>query len=211
MSTLHIPPGRAGRLRLRHSLDVAERGADLLEQKLRILRAEHQRLQRAEEAAARAWHERVKEAETWLVRGLLLNGEGALDAAAEALDRTDVEARWTSFMGALYPADVSCTLPARSPTAAAPANTALVHAEAAYREVVLAAAEHAAAAAAVRIIGTEVQSTRQRVRALQRHWIPNLREALARTELALEQSEHEDAVRRRWASSVHREEGPHSR
>lgn len=46
------PPGRAGRLRLRHSLDVAERGADLLERKLRILRAEHERLLRAEAAAA---------------------------------------------------------------------------------------------------------------------------------------------------------------
>jgi vacuolar-type H+-ATPase subunit D/Vma8 len=87
----------------------------------------------------------------------------------------------------------------------------LVHAEASYREAVRAAAEHAAAAAAVRVIGTEVLSTRQRVRALQRHWIPNLREALARTELALEQSEHEDAVQRRWASSARREEGSRSR
>ncbi|MER5846369.1 V-type ATP synthase subunit D [Streptomyces sp. NPDC002012] len=86
------------------------------------------------------------------------------------------------------------------------ANTALVHAEAAYREALRAAAEHAAAAAAIRIIGAEVLSTRQRVRALQRHWIPNLREALTHTELALEQSEHEDAVRRRWASSALREE-----
>ncbi|WP_406424696.1 V-type ATP synthase subunit D [Streptomyces sp. NBC_00842] len=54
-----------------------------------------------------------------------------------------------------------------------------VHAEAAYRKVVRAAAEHAVAAAAVRIIGAEVLSTRQRVRALQRHWIPNLRAGLA--------------------------------
>ncbi|MEU9760339.1 V-type ATP synthase subunit D [Streptomyces sp. NPDC047985] len=211
MSTLHVPPGRAGRLRLRHSLDVAERGADLLEQKLRILRAEHQRLQQAQEAAAHVWHERVKEAETWLVRGLLLSGEGALEAAAQALDRTDATARWTSSMGARYPANVSCTMPTRPPAAAAPANTALVHAEAAYREVVRAAAEHAVAAAAARIIGAEVLSTRQRVRALQRHWIPNLRERLAQTELALEESEHEDAVRRRWASGVRREEGPPSR
>ncbi|MFF3127596.1 V-type ATP synthase subunit D [Streptomyces sp. NPDC057908] len=206
MSTFRAPPGRAGRLRLRHSLDIAERGADLLEQKLRILHAEHQRLQRAEEAAARAWHERLREAETWLLRGLLLSGEGALEAAAEALDPTDIEAHWTSFMGVRYPTNVSCTMPDRSPTAAAPANTALVHAEAAYREALRAAAEHAAAAAAIRIIGAEVLSTRQRVRALQRHWIPNLREALTHTELALEQSEHEDAVRRRWASSALREE-----
>ena len=32
-----VPPGRAGRLRLRHSLGTALRGADLLERKLRLL------------------------------------------------------------------------------------------------------------------------------------------------------------------------------
>ena len=55
------PPGRAGRLRLRHSLDVAVRGADLLERKLQILREEHQRLLQAEESATQAWHERLPE------------------------------------------------------------------------------------------------------------------------------------------------------
>ena len=65
------PPGRAGRLRLRHSLDVAERGAQLLEQKLRVLRAEHARLLTAAETAGHAWGERLSEAERWVLRGLL--------------------------------------------------------------------------------------------------------------------------------------------
>jgi hypothetical protein len=47
--TRRTPPGRAGRLRLRHSLDVAGLGADPLVQKLRILRSEHQRPLRAEQ------------------------------------------------------------------------------------------------------------------------------------------------------------------
>ncbi|MEU0216689.1 V-type ATP synthase subunit D, partial [Streptomyces sp. NPDC006265] len=49
-------------------------------------------------------------------------------------------------------------------------------------------------------LGAEVSSTRHRVRALRRHWIPRLREALDRSDLALEQAEHEDSVRRRWAA-----------
>ena len=79
-----------------------------------------------------------------------------------------------------------------------PANTALIHAEAAYADAVRAAAVYAVAQAAAHAVGAEVLSTRQRVRALQRHWIPRLEQALARVDLALEQSE--DAVRRRWAA-----------
>ncbi|MGW2888954.1 hypothetical protein ACWDDN_27310 [Streptomyces griseoruber] len=43
-------------------------------------------------------------------------------------------------------------------------------------------------------------SARHRVRALRRHRIPRLREALGLADLALEQAEHEDGVRRRWAT-----------
>ncbi|MGX1372641.1 vacuolar-type H+-ATPase subunit D/Vma8 [Streptomyces canus] len=194
------PPGRAGRLRLRHSLDVAERGADLLEQKLRILRSEHERLVSAQEAAARAWHDLLSEAERWLLRGLLLSGEPALDAAATGIAPAEVTVDWTTSMGVRHPAAASVSVPARPPTAAAPANTALVHAEAAYARAVRTAAEYAAARSAAELVGAEVVSTRHRVRALRRHWIPRLREALDRADLALEQAEHEDGVRRRWAA-----------
>lgn len=105
-------------------------------------------------------------------------------------------------MGAHHPSEVSCTVPARPPTAAAPGNTALINAEAAYRRAVAAAADHACNRAAARIVGAEALSTRQRVRALQRHRIPRLQEALARADLTPEQSEHEDAVRRRWATHM---------
>lgn len=200
MATLRIPPGRAGRLHLRRSLAVAARGADLLERKLSILRAEHQRLVQAEQDAAAGWHELLGEAETWLLRGLVLSGEHALDAAAAGLAPADVTVSWTTSMGALHPSEVSCAVPARPPTAVAPGNAALINAEAAYRRAVTAAADYACNRAAARIVGAEMLSTRQRVRALQRHWIPRLQEALARADLTLEQSEHEDAVRRRWAA-----------
>jgi vacuolar-type H+-ATPase subunit D/Vma8 len=194
------PPGRAGRLRLRHSLDVAERGADLLEQKLRILRLEHDRLVGAEAAAARAWRDLLPEAERWLLRGVLLSGEGALDAAAAGIAPAEVTVDWTTSMGVRHPATASVSVPDRPSTAAAPSNTALVHAEAAYARAVRAAAEYAAARTAAELVGAEVLSTRHRVRALRRHWIPRLREALGQADLALEQAEHEDGVRRRWAT-----------
>ncbi|MFD7489270.1 V-type ATP synthase subunit D [Streptomyces mirabilis] len=78
----------------------------------------------------------------------------------------------------------------------------MVHAEAAYRQAVRAATDHACARAAARIVGAEMASTSRRVRALRRHWIPRPQEALAHVDLAPEQSEHEDSVRRRWAAQV---------
>ncbi|CAM5538266.1 MULTISPECIES: V-type ATP synthase subunit D [Streptomyces] len=201
MSGAHrTPPGRAGRLRLRHGLDVAERGAELLEQKLRILRSEHQRLLRAEQEAARAWRELLAEAESWLLRGLLLGGEQALDSTAAGIGAAEVTVHWATSMGVRRPEAASLSVPARPSTAAAPTNTALVHAEAAYGRAVRAAAEYAAAHAAAQLVGAEVGSTGHRVRALRRHWIPRLREALDRSDLALEQAEREDGVRRRWAA-----------
>ncbi|WP_199831153.1 V-type ATP synthase subunit D [Streptomyces sp. NBRC 110028] len=194
------PPSRAGRLRLRHSLEVAWRGAELLERKLRVLRARHEALLRAEEAGARAWRQTVQDAETWLLRGLLLGGEHALEAAAEGVGAADFTWHEESTVGVRHPALASCRIPDRSPDAATPGNTALVHAEAAYRQVLPAGAEYAVARRAARVVGAEVAGTRQRVRALRRHWIPRLEEALARVDLALEESEHEDAVRRRWAA-----------
>ncbi|MFG2859188.1 V-type ATP synthase subunit D [Streptomyces sioyaensis] len=199
-STARTPPSRAGRLRLRRSLDVALRGADLLEQKLRILRMRHQLLLEAEQTCAERWHDQVRQAERWLLRGVLLGGEPALAAAAAGVAIAGITVEETSTMGVRHPSTASCTLPDRSPTSAAPSNTALVQAEAAYRAAVRAAAEYAVAQAAARIVGEELLSTRQRVRALRRHWIPRLEKALVRVGLALEQSEHEDAVRRRWAA-----------
>ncbi|MCQ4080608.1 V-type ATP synthase subunit D [Streptomyces sp. RB6PN25] len=202
---MSIPPGRAGRLRLRHSIDVATRGADLLDQKLRILRTEHERRLRAEEAAGRDWQTRLGDAETWLLRGVLLGGEQALEAAS-VVEPADVTVEWATSMGVRHPSGATCTPAVRAPTEPAPGNTALLHAEAAYRDALLAAADYAAARAATRIIGAEVLATRRRVRALRRHWIPRLTEQLAATELALEQTEHEDAVRRRWAAEAHTRE-----
>ncbi|WP_198668655.1 V-type ATP synthase subunit D [Streptomyces triticisoli] len=198
-----VPPGRAGRLRLRHSLGTALRGADLLERKLRLLLDRERELRRTADEAGRVWRDRLAEAETWLVRGVLLGGERALTQAAPA-DRAGVDVEWTSLMGVRHPSAVSWTAPVRSPAERTPGNTALAHAEEAYRAAVRAAAEHSAARTAAELIAAEAETTRQRVRALRRHWIPRLTRELGAVELALEEAEHEEAVRRRWAASPRR-------
>ncbi|WP_199835971.1 V-type ATP synthase subunit D [Streptomyces sp. TP-A0356] len=195
-----VPPGRAGRLRLRHSLGTAVRGAELLERKLRLLLDREREVRRTAEEAGRVWRDRLAEAETWCVRGLLIGGERALFEAAPA-DRAGVDVEWTALMGVSHPSRVSWKAPVRSLAERTPGNTALAHAQTAYRAAVRAAAEHSAARSAAELIAAEAERTRQRVRALRRHWIPRLTGELAAVELALEEAEHEEAVRRRWAAS----------
>ncbi|MFJ5032465.1 V-type ATP synthase subunit D [Streptomyces sp. NPDC088560] len=194
------PAGRAGRLRLRRSLATALRGADLLERKLRLLLDRERVERRAAQEAGRAWRERLAEADVWPVRGVLLGGERAL-AEAVPEDRASVEVRWDALMGVRHPAAMAWSAPVRSAAEPTPANTALAHAEDAYRAAVGAAAEHAAHEAAAELLAAEAARTRQRVRALRRHWIPRLESELSSVELALEEAEHEEAVRRRWAAA----------
>ncbi|MFD8723001.1 V-type ATP synthase subunit D [Streptomyces sp. NPDC059629] len=195
-----IPAGRAGRLRLRRSLATALRGADLLERKLRLLLDRERVARRAAQEAGEVWRQRLAEADTWLVRGVLLGGEAAL-AEAVPTDRAGVDITWAALMGVRHPATVSWTDPVRSPEEPTPPNSALAHAETAYRAAVRAAAEHTVHRAAADLLAAEAVRTRQRVRALRRHWIPRLRYELTAVELALEEGEHEEAVRRRWAAA----------
>lgn len=192
-----VPPGRAGRLWLRHRLAVAERGAALLEQKLRILRTEADRRAALAEGTARAWERASTEAAGWLERAALLGGESAVRPAG--VPRAGVDLSWTWTMGVRHPDDAVCTLPAPAPADPPAANAAVAEAREAHRRALEAAAQNAVAEAAVRLLRAEEVATRQRLRAVQDRWLPLLRESLHESELALEEQEHADGIRLRWA------------
>ena len=191
-----VPPGRAGRLWLQHRLAVAERGAELLDQKLRILRDEAQRLTQLTEGTAAAWAAASDEAALWLVRAALLGGERAV---RPDLDRatTRVELTWTSTIGVRHPGGATCT-PAPDDVPGGP--VADVHT--AHRRALDAAVQHAVAETALRCVLAEATATRRRVRAIEDRWLPQLRSALADVELTLEEQERADAVRLRWSLSA---------
>lgn len=201
MATLRrVPPGRAGRLWLRHRLAVAQRGAELLDQKLRILRGERRRLALLVERTGAAWEAASQEAETWLLRGVLLGGQRAVRLARNGAP-ADVEITWAQLMGVHYPADATCSVPEPDPSAPPASNAALVAAREAHHRAVDAAVQHAVAEGAVRVLEVEEAATRRRHRAIEDRLLPRLREALAQVQLGIEEQEHADAVRLRWASA----------
>lgn len=191
---LAVPPGRSGRLWLVRRLETARHGADLLDRKLRILEAE---LARREDTAARTavrWEQCQAEARVWLLRAALLGGERAVRIADTGEDAL-VSVSYESTMGIRYPSQATCG----SPAAGDFDGPVLAETRQAHCAALAAAAEHAAAAAAVQVLGAEVQTTRYRLRAVRDRWIPRLEGALAEVTFTLEELERSDAARLRRA------------
>lgn len=198
---MHTPAGRAGRLWLQRRLATARRAADLLDHKLRVLRAERQRLSLQEERTAATWQEAHREADTWVVRGVLLGGQRAIRLTADRAD-AHVEIAWEQSMGLTYPAGATVTGPASAPGAPPAGNAALVEARERCRLALDAAVQHAVVEAAARLVEAQERATRRRLRAVEHRWIPRLEESLARLLFKLEEDEHADGVRLRWAASL---------
>lgn len=198
MATLFgVPPGRAGRIWLRDRLATARRAADLLDRKLRALRAEQDTARRRERGAEADWTGSHRDADRWLLRAVLIGGERQLFDAGAQPARLDV--RWASTVGAVHPVDVDCR-PAPWPDDAVPATAALVEAAAAYRDAVSAAAVYAAAVATRAALDREASLTRRRLRAVSDRRIPALERALRERTTALAESERAELVRLRWAT-----------
>ncbi len=198
MAALTRPPGRMGRLWLLDRLDLAERGVTLLEQKLHLLTMLQEELQRNAEQSRNDWQQACREADLWGLRAVLLGGLNAIDLAV-TIERASVTVQWAVTAGVRYPDVAACVLPPENDPAVSYQNSASVQATRAYRAAVVAAANCAAAQSALRTVQQEVYTTRLRVRALSRHWLPQLQQELARIELELEEEDRDSTIRVRLA------------
>ena len=148
---------------------------------------------------AAEWNSASSEADTWLLRSVLLSGERSVWLAATPAP-AEVRILWEHSMGVRYPAEATCTVPETPPDAPPPGNAALVTARDCYRRAVQAAVRQAALETAVRVLEVQETATRCRLRAIEDRWIPRLQQALAELQFKLDEDEHNDAVRLRWAA-----------
>ena len=102
---LRIPPGRAGRIWLVGRLEVARRGADLLDRKRQALLREQARVRAEADEARRAWHDAVAEAERWTrARHAARRATAARPARPTRRRATaSLELSWSNLMGAQLP------------------------------------------------------------------------------------------------------------
>ncbi len=195
---LRVPPGRAGRLWLRRRLAVARRGHDVLEQKQQALRRQLERVEELLAEARREWEERAPEAERWWQRAAVLAGERPLELARSATrGRAEVNVAWRNALGVVYPSEATVSLPAGEAFPAG-GSSALAFAAEAHRRALEAAAQLGAAQLAHERTARELDATTQRLRALERRWIPEHERVLHQVELGLDESDREEAARVRW-------------
>ncbi|WP_152189992.1 V-type ATP synthase subunit D [Georgenia satyanarayanai] len=197
------PPGRAGRLWLQHRLTTAQHGSELLDRKLRILRTERESHSLLVERTGRALVAATTEAHRWSLRAAVLVGQAPLHLAVAPAPAT-VEISWGETMGVRYPVTARCVFPEPAGDEPAPGSAALVLAREACARALDAAAAHAAAQAAVRVLEEQEAATRRRLRAIEDRWVPRLRAALAEAELRLEEEERTEGLRLRWAAGTGR-------
>lgn len=164
----------------------------LLEQKQALLEKEHRMLLAECEATRAEWTVANETALAWYQRAALSGGRRAL-ALATTTRHCDVAVTAGTTVGVRYPAKAECVFP---PVDADTITTgaALPAAAAAARDAIRAAAAHATAQAATRIVDHELAVTRVRVQALRHRRIPQLRAALAELELALEERERSEQI-----------------
>ncbi len=198
---LQVPPGRAGRPWLTRRLEIAGRGADVLDEKRRALLREQRRLAVLVADTREAWERAAAEAERWLLRAALEGGERGLELAGAYVPwPAQVHVSWRNSLGVVFPEDAEVELPL-SPLLVAPGGgSSLAYAVLAHREAVETAARHGAARAGYELVSAELVSTLRRLRAIERRWIPAHEAALAALTLALDETEREDAARVRWVS-----------
>lgn len=198
---LRTPPGRMGRVWLERRLRVADRGAAVLEQKVRVLIEEERRVEHLARESGEAWRESCARARRWLLRAGLLGGERQFALVeAELSAPFDVRVHWRSNMGITYPAEVETGVPAPIAYATLGDTAALRFAADAFRDAAEAAVAYGAARRAHEVVAAELLVTRRRLRAIERRWIPGLTEAARELDLRLDEVEREDIVRSKWVA-----------
>jgi V/A-type H+/Na+-transporting ATPase subunit D len=200
---IRLPPGRAGRLTLLRRLAVARRGRDVLEQKRRALLHQLLELDVLLVAARREWEERAREAELWWQRAAILAGERPLElACASVRGHAEVRITWRNALGVVYPSHATVTGPAVEDFPAG-GSSALAYAADAHRRALDAAAQLGATEIAHERTERELRATAQRLRAIERRWIPEHERALQALEIALDENDRDEAARVRWLSRHH--------
>lgn len=193
MTMQHVPPGRMGRLWLLGRLELAERAVSLLEEKLCVLSELRAVLEEKAAQTRGRWQDASRDADEFGIRAMLFGGQRAITMATPREDAS-VKIRWSTTAGVRHPDRVVCGLPSSDDPAVIHTSSATVQAAEGYREALVAAAEYATARSALSSVERELNATRLRARALSRHWLPHLRDGLARIELQLEEQERAEAI-----------------
>lgn len=197
---LRPPPGRVGRPWLLRRLEVARTASQVLDEKRRALLRERVRLEAHVSEARSVWEEAAREAADWLDRAVVLSGERRVNLARQhSRARAQIEVAWRNSLGAILPDEPTLEIAEGGGLVTVGGSAALPVAVIAHTRALAAAVRYASLQVAFDRLSAELATTTRRLQAIERRWIPGHEQALARLELALDESEREDVARTRWA------------
>lgn len=200
-----VRPTRIELLRIRKRIVVAEKGHELLQEKLDTMVIEFFRLRDRYEVERTAMEDAFATAYPPLLRaGMVMGQRGLAGALALTAPADDPVMATTTVMGAAVPA-ITVPDPFRSAHEPGyPLAAPSAHLDAAYREcgeAVRAALALAELEGALVRLSDQIAMTRRRVNALANILIPSLKDTAAYIEDYLEEMEREDLFRRKRAKT----------
>jgi V/A-type H+-transporting ATPase subunit D len=182
---------------------------DLLRQKQQLLSREQRRLLHHREDTEKEWVLACEEADLWSSRADILSGSSATRLAGAPYEgRADVAISWRNTMGVLHPDQARVSAPELPAIDRAALNSAIGPSRDAHLRALEAAARYAAAESALRAIEAELATAHRRLRAIEHHRLPSLRDELHSLKLRLDEVEREERLVTRWAAQ-RREPGGH--
>jgi V/A-type H+-transporting ATPase subunit D len=196
MPRINIPPTRSNLIRIRHDLEFAREGYEILNRKREVLTSEL--IQMAHDAGLLQEEMYKLQAEAYraLEKAQLTMGRERVEWAALATSKTvDVQLRFRGIMGVAVPQIQSSGEPPEMPYSLADTNAALDEAYNAFREVLKRIPELSRLVTAVWRLAAELRKTQRRVNALQHIFIPEYEETVTFIVSTLEEREREDTFR----------------
>ncbi len=193
--------GRATRSRLqelRQAKEAAQRGHDVLEQKLELLRREWDRRRSLRDEAAAIAEAKLRAARDALRQARVELGRAAIDAAALAQPPAPpIEWKWERLAGVRLPSLASKARPFHARYGASGSSAAVDAAAAAFPEAFAALVELASHESASAALRRATLRTLRRVNALDNAVLPQIRRELRDIAAALEEDEREESSRRK--------------
>ncbi len=196
MTRINMPPTRSNLLRMKHELQFAREGYEILDKKREVLTAELVRLSHDAEALQQQVWTGLAAAYRTLEQAKLTMGEEHMEWAALAVHKTmDVQLKFHSVMGVSTPVVEACDDCADMPYSLGDTTAALDGSTAAFRAVLDKIPELSQLVTSVWRLAAELRNTQRRVNALEHIFIPNYEETIAFIESSLEERDREEMFR----------------
>jgi V/A-type H+/Na+-transporting ATPase subunit D len=196
MPRINIPPTRSNLIRIRHDLEFAREGYEILNRKREVLTSEL--IQMAHDAGVlqEEMYRLMSAAYRALQKAQLTMGREWVEWASLATNKTvDVQLRFRGIMGVAIPQIQANGEPPELSYSLADTNAAIDEAYSAFRDVLKRIPELSRLVTAVWRLAAELRKTQRRVNALQHIFIPEYEETVTFIVSTLEEREREDTFR----------------